>query len=443
MKWWSLGILLSLFLSVAEAQSCEVSGKYVIDKQAGEVSYQKEGETALDAFVRRIVGIDIWSFQPFIEDECENPYAIDKNNVYFEGEALEGLNPDEFTTSDIPGVWTDGKLWVIEGEVVIDELVDLGYGYYQLGYNYFYEGNKIPFPIQKVEKGYAVTHSGVYKNGEKTLFDPNTFRAFDNYIVDSTGVYYVMRDEVTLLDGADNESFSVFGNQKLLAADENQFYFEGHVIGSSAPYIEYYSHGFFRDENQVYFYETPLYEFDADSFKVHFKSGKYLQDKNGVYYVTRLNFRNADVVYEKLPDFVDGPSFEVIRYNLARDKNVVYEGSEIYTGSVLEDLKNQAVTPYSTEPKMRMNKPMIKNTSRHTDITKSIDKKQDSFFFRLLDKEMVETNKVTRIDTHDKSSRVRIPRRSANDELETEIDTPSPSSAIWGVLQRLLNWLFW
>lgn len=417
--WWLGGMV--LVPSVVAASGCGSEGEYLFSKNSDSVVYQQVSAEPGESFDRSIAWVSVPTFEVIERNGCETDYAKDVNKVYYKGAVVEDVKPKDFMEANsLPGIWEAAGKWIKDGRVISD-LTDFGNGYYQAGGQSFYEGNILPHPLQEVLGHFGITDQKIFYKGTATDFDPNTFKAFKHYALDAYKLRYYVGSEIIEIPGADAQSFVEYEDQKLLAADYEQFYFEGHVIPSSSDYIEYYSHGFFRDENQVYFYETPLPGIDPDTFRVHLKAGKFIQDKNGAYYIKRLNFRFAEIDYEPLPGPIDYESFKVVRYNVAHDKDTVFETSNL-ANFTRESLNLGPTDDYQTTPLIRFEKPDKPSLIK---LPPSLKAEKSQGVPRLFSNVFTTEN-----------SKQKVPRMKS--EASIEVGGLEVKLTWW---QRLLNWL--
>ena len=198
-------------------------------------------------------------------------YAKDKNFLYYQGERIEGADPDTFEIVGFHGIHARDKNFV-----------------------YGYRAKKLSW------------------------IDANTFKIVsDVYFKDKNSVYY---GEGKIIDNIDPITFEYLGG--IYFKDRNSVwrsYYadEGGAIGSVSRIkdadpgtFQFLEYGYARDKNFVYYNGDILLDAISESFEV--LNQEYSKDKNFVYFVK-----------DKIKD-ADSDTFEVVDYTYTKDKNSVY-----------------------------------------------------------------------------------------------------------------------
>ena len=205
----------------------EIGGNYYKDDK--NLYYFGENE------FKKIEGADPNSFK--YDNENHTFIAKDKNNVYFEGEKLKGI--DVKSAEGIDGLWIKDKNNVFyEGKKLKGISSD--------NFSYFNDG--LSYEIILSDK------NGVYKfteteDNKKTIevtrldskgIDLETLERItspmdsSNYFKDKNGVYFMDGNKFVKINGADKDSFRVTMRGKY-GKDKNNVYFEGKKMEGKNP----------------------------------------------------------------------------------------------------------------------------------------------------------------------------------------------------------------
>ncbi len=343
----SLSIVLFVPFSIdsAHALSCASMGGYVVNQD--QIIYRQQSRRDSQNINITLHNVDRGSFHPLtgktaLWTSCINPYGVDKNHVFYKGRIIEGVKGRSFTKHDkAQGSYTDGYVIVINGKIVgniADKRIKLVDGYFKLGQNYFYHDIQLPEPIIKyIGANYAISQHTVYRSGKPTNFDPQTFEIISSYLRDKNGVY--CGRGLRKLD-ADPATFKLHFQNGTFGADKESFFFECHKVNQAkGAFLDLFAHGLMRDENHVYFIKNPVKGLDPESLVVHFQGGKYIQDKNGVYFITRKNFTASTIKFRKI-EGADLSTFQATSRSKARDIINLYKKHK-RTGENWEGLKHR------------------------------------------------------------------------------------------------------
>ena len=259
----------------------------------------------------------------FVIQENDNDFSYDKNNVYFMGKKINGINSDEFRIINLNN--KNESFYFLTDNKNLYKLI-----------NIFDEDSG------KIVKTKLVTI-------ENPKVDTKSFEVinknFDTYYRDKNTVYYYDADfgkELKKLEAADSNSFVSL--EADFGKDNRNIYYNGNKLeGVNSDGFEILDENaiIFKNKNNVYFlkakneekkYKLIPLNFDSSSFKpVHKRSG-YFKDKNGIYYFGYSNLEKLDT--EKTEDIqnklffkiegVDVPTFRELQFSYSKDKNKVY-----------------------------------------------------------------------------------------------------------------------
>ena len=203
----------------------EIGGNYYKDDK--NLYYFGENE------FKKIEGADPNSFK--YDNENYTFIAKDKNNVYFEGEKVKGI--DVKSAEGIDGLWIKDKNSVFYRGKKLEKISSNNFQYFDGGISY----DKI-----------LVDKNGAYKllenenQKDKIIpldsknIDLKTLERFDtpidgsNYFKDKNGVYFLNGKKFVKINGADIDSFEVTMRGKY-GKDRSNVYFEGKKIEGENP----------------------------------------------------------------------------------------------------------------------------------------------------------------------------------------------------------------
>ena len=205
----------------------EIGGNYYKDDK--NLYYFGENE------FKKIEGADPNSFK--YDNENHTFIAKDKNNVYFEGEKVKGI--DVNSAEGINGLWIKDKNNVFYEGKKLKGISSDNFSYFNDGLSY----DKI-----------LIDKNGIYKfieteNNKKTIeltrlnskgIDLETLERItspmdsSNYFKDKNGVYFMDKNKFVKINGADKDSFRVTMRGKY-GKDKNNVYFEGKKMEGKNP----------------------------------------------------------------------------------------------------------------------------------------------------------------------------------------------------------------
>ena len=205
----------------------EIGGNYYKDDK--NLYYFGENE------FKKIEGADPNSFK--YDNENYTFIAKDKNNVYFEGEKVKGI--DVNSAEGINGLWIKDKNNVFYEGKKLKGISSYNFSYFDGGLSY----DKI-----------LVDKNGIYKfieteDNKKTIeltrldskgIDLETLERItspmdsSNYFKDKNGVYFMDGNKFVKINGADKDSFRVTMTGKY-GKDKNYVYFEGKKMEGKNP----------------------------------------------------------------------------------------------------------------------------------------------------------------------------------------------------------------
>ena len=205
----------------------EIGGNYYKDDK--NLYYFGENE------FKKIEGADPNSFK--YDNENHTFIAKDKNNVYFEGEKVKGI--DVNSAEGIDGLWIKDKNNVFYEGKKLKGISSDNFSYFNGGLSY----DKI-----------LIDKNGIYKfieteDNKKTIeltrlnskgIDLETLQRItspmdsSNYFKDKNGVYFMDGNKFVKINGADKDSFRVTMSGKY-GKDKNNVYFEGKKMEGKNP----------------------------------------------------------------------------------------------------------------------------------------------------------------------------------------------------------------
>ena len=203
----------------------EIGGNYYKDDK--NLYYFGENE------FKKIEGADPNSFK--YDNENYTFIAKDKNNVYFDGEKVKGI--DVKSAEGIDGLWIKDKNSVFYRGKKLEKISSNNFNYFDGGMSY---------DIILVDK------NGAYKllenENQKDKIIPLDSKNIDlktleriespmdssNYFKDKNGVYFLNGEKFVKINGADIDSFEVTMSGKY-GKDRNNVYFEGKKMEGENP----------------------------------------------------------------------------------------------------------------------------------------------------------------------------------------------------------------
>ena len=203
----------------------EIGGNYYKDDK--NLYYFGENE------FKKIDGSDPNSFE--YDNENYTFVAKDKNNVYFDGEKVKGI--DVKSAEGVAGLWIKDKNSVFYRGKKLEKISSNNFNYFDGGISY----DKI-----------LVDKNGAYKllenENQKDKIIPLDSKNIDlktleriespvdssNYFKDKNGVYFLNGEKFVKIDGADRDSFEVTMSGKY-GKDKNNVYFEGKRMEGRDP----------------------------------------------------------------------------------------------------------------------------------------------------------------------------------------------------------------
>ena len=203
----------------------EIGGNYYKDDK--NLYYFGENE------FKKIDGSDPNSFE--YDNENYTFIAKDKNNVYFDGEKVKGI--DVKSAEGIDGLWIKDKNSVFYRGKKLEKISSNNFNYFDGGMSY---------DIILVDK------NGAYKllenENQKDKIIPLDSKNIDlktleriespmdssNYFKDKNGVYFLNGEKFVKINGADIDTFEVTMSGKY-GKDRNNVYFEGKKMEGENP----------------------------------------------------------------------------------------------------------------------------------------------------------------------------------------------------------------
>lgn len=235
--------------------------EYELDVQLSDVSSLSEDNSNLD-------------------QHCDDNYAKDLNNVYWNSHVIDGADPDSFKALDYEysldkkHVYSYGK--ILDGNFDLDTFKVFNYSYIA-DKNGIYFYNSMPKKLKKVEEAdvetfeimigeydgfgfgsehFAKDNKNIYYYGEKIGYiDVNTFVILDElYSKDKNSVYFQGRK----IEGVDVETFEIIDNNESsneYSKDKRNVYYSGEKIkGADVESFKILNHFYSRDNANCYMY---------------------------------------------------------------------------------------------------------------------------------------------------------------------------------------------
>ena len=203
----------------------EIGGNYYKDDK--NLYYFGENE------FKKIDGSDPNSFE--YDNENYTFIAKDKNNVYFDGEKVKGI--DVKSAEGIDGLWIKDKNSVFYRGKKLEKISSNNFNYFDGGMSY---------DIILVDKNGAYKLSENENQKDKIIpldsknIDLKTLERIDspmdssNYFKDKNGVYFLNGEKFVKINGADIDTFEVTMSGKY-GKDRNNVYFEGKKMEGENP----------------------------------------------------------------------------------------------------------------------------------------------------------------------------------------------------------------
>ena len=205
----------------------EIGGNYYKDDK--NLYYFGENE------FKKIDGSDPNSFE--YDNENYTFIAKDKNNVYFDGEKVKGI--DVKSAEGVDGLWMKDKNSVFYQGKKLEKISSNNFNYFDGGMSY---------DIILVDKNgsYKLMENENQKDKIKIIpldsknIDLKTLERIDspmdssNYFKDKNGVYFLNGEKFVRINGADIDTFEVTMSGKY-GKDRNNVYFEGKKMEGENP----------------------------------------------------------------------------------------------------------------------------------------------------------------------------------------------------------------
>lgn len=205
----------------------EIGGNYYKDDK--NLYYFEENE------FKKIDGSDPNSFE--YDNENYTFIAKDKNNVYFDGEKVKGI--DVKSAEGVAGLWIKDKNSVFYRGKKLEKISSNNFNYFDGGMSY---------DIILVDKNgsYKLMENENQKDKIKIIplnsknIDLKTLERIEspmdssNYFKDKNGIYFLNGEKFVKINGADIDSFEVTMSGKY-GKDKNNVYFEGKKMEGENP----------------------------------------------------------------------------------------------------------------------------------------------------------------------------------------------------------------
>nr|WP_314114916.1 DKNYY domain-containing protein [uncultured Leptotrichia sp.] len=205
----------------------EIGGNYYKDDK--NLYYFGENE------FKKIEGADPNSFK--YDNENHTFIAKDKNNVYFNGEKVKGI--DVNSAEGINGLWIKDKNNVFYEGKKLKGISSDNFSYFDGGLSYdkiLVDKNGIYKFIETEDNKKAIEVTRLDSKGIdlKTLERIESPMDSSNYFKDKNGVYFIDGNKFVKVNGADKDSFRVTMSGKY-GKDKNNVYFEGKKMEGKNP----------------------------------------------------------------------------------------------------------------------------------------------------------------------------------------------------------------
>ena len=161
----------------------------------------------------------------------------DKNNVYYEGEKVEGIDTNSIEV--ISGMWIKDKNNVFYGGQKLKGISSDNFNYFDGGLSYetiLFDKNGIYKFLKNKddEKALEIIRLDGKELDLKTLERITSVFDSSNYFKDKNGIYYMDENKFVKVNGADKDSFEVTESGKY-GKDKNNVYFEGKKLEGKKP----------------------------------------------------------------------------------------------------------------------------------------------------------------------------------------------------------------
>ena len=296
----------------ADVNSFEVMENSMYTKDKNNIYFTRDNTIKLE-------GADKDSF---VIQENDNDFSYDKNNVYFMGKKINGINSDEFRIINLNN--KNESFYFLTDNKNLYKLINI----FDEDSGKIVKTKLVTIETPKVD----IKSFGVIKKDS------------DTYYRDKNNVYYYDADykELKRLEDADRNSFisleANFGKD-----NKNVFYNGNKLEGVNSDGFEILDENaiIFKNKSNVYFlkaeneekkYKLVSLNFDSSSFKPVHKRSRYFKDKDGIYYFDYSNLETLDTkkteniqnkLFFKIED-VDIPTFRELQFGYSKDKNRVY-----------------------------------------------------------------------------------------------------------------------
>ena len=205
----------------------EIGGNYYKDDK--NLYYFGENE------FKKIEGADPNSFK--YDNENYTFIAKDKNNVYFEGEKVKGI--DVNSAEGINGLWIKDKNNVFYEGKKLKGISSDNFSYFDGGLSYdkiLVDKNGIYKFIETEDNKKTITVTRLDSKGIdlETLERITSPIDSSNYFKDKNGVYFIDGNKFVKINGADKDNFRVTMTGKY-GKDKNYVYFEGKKMEGKNP----------------------------------------------------------------------------------------------------------------------------------------------------------------------------------------------------------------
>lgn len=270
----------------------------------------------------RIIGVDI----PTFEKLDKYVYSKDKNNIYFRGKKITGADKNTFEKIDERQYSKDKNNIYYENKII--EGADRN-TFEILNHYYSKDKNNIYYENKKL-KGIDV----------KTFGKINKIFQVDNFIVEDKNGVYIVETDGNLVpinsDEVDIKSLSQLVRKTNLYQDKNNMYFvKNHKLEKikNAPKVDEFNLFVYNDRYINKYDEVYYLDIDEDAFKKVVKAGfdsgfrvfddEYAKDKKNVYYRGEI-LKGADSNSFEMKFNEKTELYEI------RDKNKIYKTRKDY-----------------------------------------------------------------------------------------------------------------
>ena len=203
----------------------EIGGNYYKDDK--NLYYFGENE------FKKIDGSDPNSFE--YDNENYTFIAKDKNNVYFDGEKVKGI--DVKSAEGIDGLWIKDKNSVFYQGKKLEKISSNNFNYFDGGMSYdiiLVDKNRAYKLLENENQKDKIIPLDSKNIDLKTLERIESPMDSSNYFKDKNGVYFLNGEKFVKINGADIDSFEVTMSGKY-GKDKNNVYFEGKKMEGENP----------------------------------------------------------------------------------------------------------------------------------------------------------------------------------------------------------------